>query len=112
MTYEEFGNGLKEAYIFMAEQDRQTIWDFLDRDGAGEIEYSKLNDFISSTEVPENFWIKYIEPDEVERTGSGDPWGKNEGDDDTVNTWVYFLDEQGGWIFGPKLSQDEERPDT
>lgn len=88
----------------MGDNERRILWAYLDREGEGEVQYSVFDDFMAHMRVPTNFWVMYVEPFRVERTGYGDAWGNPEIDyvdgvpterrNTEINAWMYFLSEE------------------
>lgn len=96
VNYEQFCAALKEGKVFMGEPEKKQLWDFLDSDKRGEVEYSEFNTYAERTHIPDNFWVMYMEPYRVERIGKGDQYGHPE-EGGAVYRWMYELMEDDSW---------------
>mmetsp|Transcript_46144 Transcript_46144/g.72210 ORF Transcript_46144/g.72210 Transcript_46144/m.72210 type:complete len:157 (-) Transcript_46144:813-1283(-) len=102
VDYDEFCAALKEASVFMGENEKKMLWATLDSEDEGEIYYSIFDDYMESIGVPRHFWVIYVVPYQVEKTGKGDPWGHVDVEHDEVSTWMYFLNDDETWDCVPK----------
>jgi hypothetical protein len=65
---------------------------------SGEIAYSEFSRYMRQMVIPDNFWVNYVEPYQVERIGRGNPWGVIEDEEDeSENHWCYYLQEDESW---------------
>jgi hypothetical protein len=49
----------------MGEPEKKQLWDFLDADKRGEVEYAEFNLYAERTHIPDNFLVMYMEPYKV-----------------------------------------------
>ena len=57
LSRDEFWGGLQAAKAPLTEEDAAALFDALEPDGGGELEYAVFSDFMRRMPVPENFWV-------------------------------------------------------
>lgn len=107
VDYGEFCVALRAGNVFMGEAERKALWAFLDYEKEGEVEYSEFSRYMRQMVIPENFWVNYVEPYQVERIGRGTPYGVVEDPEDMSEThWCYYVQDDDSWAIVPKGEDD------
>jgi len=105
INYEELCQGLRQGKVFMGENERKQLWQYLDESGEGEAEYATFSRYMQSMEIPDHFWVMYLEPFQVERIGRGDPWGHVDEGEFEPGGWMYYLNTEGKWDAVPQVTE-------